>query len=191
MLSLLSLNHAALVLYHLGNKQEWQLAFNPMKSEEIFGVEKERNKVWMYETFIKNAILAEELPALKKAKGKPADKKLFSKLDIPDEFQEMLPQHDYWVTYENLFEFIERPSALPLEYAHGRDALARLLCAIIDNSELSKNDPQSLNEHLAHKIESAGVELNTSLKLGDNTLKGCCREILDTYSSIIIGNPEK
>ena len=184
MLSLLSLQNSAYVLYHLGNKQDWQLAFDPMKSKEIHDVEKERNKLWMYETFIKNAILADELPALKKAKGKAADKKLFGKLDTPDEFKEMLAQYDYWVTYEDLFSFIERPSALPLEYAHGRDALARLLCAIIDDSILTKNDQQSLIEHLEHKIESAGSNLIQGLKLGDNTLKGCCREISETYLSI-------
>jgi CRISPR/Cas system-associated endonuclease Cas3-HD len=84
---------------------------------------------------------------------------------------------------------MERPSVIPKYYSHRRDALARLLCALIDEDKLNEKE---LNEYLAHKIETAETTtLNANLKLAENTLKGCCREILETFSTIKTNDSEK
>jgi hypothetical protein len=182
MLSLLSPADAALVVYCTTKLKDWQLAFDPMNKQKIYNEEKERNQVWMYQAFIQNAIQSGELPAMQKPKGRAADKKVFERLEIPSELLDAIPQYDYWITLEDLFAFMERaPGISTKDYAHGRDALARLLCSLIDNDALNEKD---INEHLAHKIETAEQNLNSNLKLGDNTLKGCCREILDALSAI-------
>jgi hypothetical protein len=191
MLRLLSTFDAALICYCVYEaKKEWKLSFTPEIKSSLQDTNVMRD-VLMYQTFLENAIKANEVPALKKAKGRPADKKIFNKLEIPKEYQEILAQYDYFVTLEDLFTFLERPNSLPSEYAHGRDALARLLCAMIDNKELAKVDLTNLNELLAQKIESIEAELNVSLNLGEITLNGCCREILETYSTFKNNKTEK
>jgi hypothetical protein len=52
MLKLLSPEDAAFVIYCTTKLKDWQLAFNPLKKQEIYNVEKERNEVWMYQAFI-------------------------------------------------------------------------------------------------------------------------------------------
>lgn len=133
MLSLLSITDAAYVVYCMAIQKDWQLAFNPMIKQEIITDEKKRNQLCMYEKFIENAIKAVELPALQKPKGRTEDKKLFERVEkssnIPaemplDDLLDVLPQYDYWITQEDFWVFIERPSVISKDYAHGRDALA-------------------------------------------------------------------
>jgi len=189
MLRLLSPADARLVIYCATIQKDWQLAFDPMNKQKIYNDEKERNQLLMNQAFIQNAIQSGELPAMQKPKGKSADKKLFEKLEIPSEMHDAMQQYDYWITLEDLFVLMERPSVILKDYAHGRDALARLLCALIDKDKLNEKD---INEYLAHKIETAEeTTQNAKLKLGDNTLKGCCREILDTLSAIKNNNSDK
>lgn len=189
MLSLLSTTDAALVVYYTAVQNDWQLAFDPMNKQEILKDEKKRIYFLMYQTYIQNAIQSGELPAMQKPKGKSADKKLFEKLDIPRDMLEAIPQYDYWITQEDLFVFMERTPVISKDYTHGRDALARLLCALIDKDALNEKD---INEYLAHKIETAEkTTLNAKLKIGDNTLKGCCREILDTLTTIKSADSKK
>lgn len=181
MLSLLSTFEAATVIYCCVNNKEWQLAFTPDVLKSVSD-EKIQPQILMYEIFIKNAIKAEVLPALQKAKGKPANKKIFDKLEIPSEMYEALAGYDYWITLEDLFVFLEKSPVIARNYAHGREALARLLCALIDSDEIKKNSIQSLNETLAQKIESAETDLEADMELGEVTLKNCVREILDSRS---------
>jgi hypothetical protein len=188
MLNLLSTTDAAFIVYHISKKQDWQLAFNPNHQQTIRSDEKEFNQLLACEAFIKNAIQADELPAKKVPLGKTADKKVFEKLNIPSEMYDNLTRYDYWITQEDLWVFIERPSVISKDYSHGRDALVRLLCALIDSDKLNEKD---IIEYLAHEIETAETTLNTNLKLADNTLKSCCREILETYSAIKTNDPEK
>lgn len=176
MLNLLSILDAALVLYSLNEKEDWKLAFNPERRRILIEDEKKQNDIWMFQIFIENAIKAGKLPAFEKSKGKSVDKKIFERLEIPSDMLDFIPQYNYWIKLEDFFVFIETAPSMMKEYAHGRDALVRLLCAVIDHDALNE---KKLNEHLAHKIETAEQNLAVDLKLGDNTLKGCCREILD------------
>jgi hypothetical protein len=188
MLNLLSTTDAAFIVYYLSKKQDWQLAFNPRNQQEIRNNEKEHNQLLVCEAFIKNAILADELPAKKIPRGKTADKKVFEKFDIPAELHNALQQYDYWITQEDLWIFIERPSVISKDYAHGRDALARLLCALVDSDKLNEKD---LFNYLADIVINAEATINPKFKLGDNTLKNCCREILETFTTIKNSDAEK
>ena len=181
MLSLLSILDAALVLYSLNEKEDWKLAFNPERRRILIEDGKKQNDIWMYQIFIENAIKAGTLPAKAQSRGKSANKKMLERLEVPSEIHDLIDQHNYWIKIEDFFTFLETSSSPNKDYAHGRDALARLVCALIDPNELNE---KNLNEYLAHKIETAEQKLKVSLKLGDNTLKGCCQEILDNYAMV-------
>ena len=189
MLSLLSITDAGYVVYAIMNKEDWQLAFSPEYKTQINTNKKEQNKFFMFKTFVENAIQAGELPAMRKEKSKPEVKNNFERLNISKEFIGAVDFADYWVTYEDLFTFIESPSTLPKSYAHGRDALARIICALIAGKS-SFND-KDLLEYLAQAIETAEIELKTSLNIRDNTLKGSCREIIDSFNAVKDTETEK
>ena len=182
MLKILDPTDAAFIVYFINTKQDWQLAFNPITRQQIQSDITEQSKIFMYKAFIENAVESGELPAMQKPKGRAIDKKNFERLGIPKEMLDTLPQYDYWITLDDLFAFFERPSVISKEYPHGRDALARIICALIDDK--SKFNERDLFEYLAQKIDSAEIELEGNLKLGDSTLKGTCREIIDSFDAI-------
>lgn len=178
---LLSILDAALVCYFLYTKQDYRLAFNPESKLMVFSDEKDKNQLCMHQVCIENAIKAGVLPAKAQSRGKLANKKMLERCEVPSEIHDLFDQNNYWITIEDLFTFLETSSSPNKDYAHGRDALARLVCALIDPNELNE---KNLNEYLAQKIETAEQKLKVSLKLGDNTLKGCCQEILDNYAMV-------
>ena len=188
MLKLLSIDQATLIVYCSIKQKAWQLAFDPINKQKIYEDEKERNQLLMYQVFIQNAILSGELPTMQKPKGKSADKMENEWSEFPSNMIDVVQQYDYWITLEDLFVFMDRPSVISKNYAHGRDALARLLCALIEHYALNEKD---LNEYLVHKLEIVEQTLNMKLKLGDNTLKGCCREILDALPAIQNSSSDK
>ncbi|MDP3009080.1 MAG: hypothetical protein Q8N30_08430 [Methylococcales bacterium] len=99
-----------------------------------------------------------------------------------------ITQYTYWITQEDFFVFLERPSIISKDYPHGREALVRLLCTLIDSEKLNEED---IIDYLTHAIETAEIKLSLNLKLADNTLKSCCREILETCSAIKTNNSKK
>lgn len=189
MLSLLSPLDAALFI-HCASKPEknWKEAFLPEIRKQILDDTEQCNMVLINQIFLQNAIQAGELAAKKIAKGKPADKKVFEQLDIPKVMLDLIPQYDYWITLEDLLIFMEKPSFISEDYPHGREALARLLCALIDSDKLNDKD---IFNYLSDKIVNAEATVSAEFKLGDNTLKSCCREILETYSVIKTNDLEK
>jgi len=180
MLNLLSIDDAAYFICC------WQIkkksSFAPESRQEIANDEEMNNKFLFFRTIITNAVLAGEIPALKKAKGRAADKKILKKLEIPADFIEELAQYEYWITWEDLQVFMERPSYIEKEYSHGRDALVRVICALIgDGSDYMESN---LIEYLSQKTETSEIQSGTRLSLGDNTIKSVCREIADTFNAI-------
>lgn len=73
MLKLLSIHNAAMFVHC--QFKNINLSFDPEVFVNIKKDEKEYNYYLMCRAFIENAVFSEELPSLKKAKGKAADKK--------------------------------------------------------------------------------------------------------------------
>ena len=182
MLKLLSTMNAAHIAYIHDKKGNYLEAFNPNKIIEIQQNKESFMAVLMYKQMLTNAIEAKELPALAKPKGKAADKKMLEKLNIPNEYINELQQYDYWITFENLFVYLEKPKPLSKDYSHGREALARIICALI--VEQSDNTDNAISEYLTQKIDTAEITLKKKYRLGDSTIKSACREIIDTFSAI-------
>jgi len=180
---------AARIVFILQNNGKYQDAFNPNTIIEIQKNEESLMKVFMYKQMLTNAIEAKELPAITKPKGKASDKKLLEKLDISIDYIGEFQQYEHWLTLEDLFIFLERPPQIPKEYTHGRDALARVACALIVNK--SAFTESALFEFLAHQTETAESTISKNLSLGDNTLKGCCKEIIDCFSTLKDSNTKK
>jgi len=102
-LTLLSIHEATLLVLHWAKKLDDP--FNPEALSKIRGNKesKESKELWrdylLFQWFLKNAIDAEELPALVKPLKKPEEKKMFAAVDVPQDIRARMPkQYTYWIT---------------------------------------------------------------------------------------------
>ena len=132
----------------------------------------------LYQQFLRNAIDAEELPALAKPVRKPEEKKRLEAVNVPEDIRKHLPkQHTYWVTLPDLRAFAERLDGVSQStYAHARDAIARVAWMLASKIEKA-NDSEGLFAYLEQLTEELS-EQGIDTKLGETTLRGCVREIL-------------
>lgn len=176
MLRLLSIHQAALLLLYWLKKLP-----DPFALEAMHKVESDGNLHWdfmLFQWHLKNAIEADELPAIRKAKSRSEEKKTWDAVDVPEEIRERLPkQYTYWVAFSDLVAFAERPEhSSRNEYAHAREALAR--CAWMFAAKEGKvKDAEELFAHLEQLAENLS-EAGPGPRLGETTLRGCAREIL-------------
>lgn len=183
MLSLLDIDQSALLILY------WSKKIPDPYSPEVFEAinDKDQSLRQLYcltKWYLKNAIEADELPALKKPKPKPEIKKLFNKLDFPEEVRGFLPQqYDYWIIISDLIAFMERPDSLSTDsYAHARDALARVAWMLAKKNSSITNQTELFEylEQLVDELSQEGFILN----LGETTLKGCAKEILSAGEAV-------
>ena len=179
-MSLISTTDAALIIYFWNDG--WKQAFNPKARAEVFAESEKQADVYMRQAFIENAIKSGELPAIKKSQGKVASKEVLNAAGVPEEFHDKLQQYDYWITLEDLFVFMERPHVISKDYAHGRDSLARIICALMPEEFNFKH--KELSKYLAQQIEDAETNLSKNLSINKNTLDGACREIIDSFHAM-------
>jgi len=184
MLSLLDIHQSALLILYWSKKIPGPFSLeklNKVVTDEDHPLKKD---YFLYKWFLENAIHAGELPALKKPKPKPEAKKLINAVDIPEEFREyLLQQYDYWITYSDLFAFMDRSDDLPTDsYAHARDALARVAWMLAKKNSSITNQTELFEylEQLVDELSQEGFILN----LGETTLKGCAKEILSAGEAV-------
>jgi hypothetical protein len=175
-LRLLSLHQAGLLLLHWSKKLD-----DPFSSDALSKVTEDEKLYKDFSSFqwvLKNAIEADELPALEKPMAKPLEKKILDAAEVPDKIRKHLPkQYNYWITFTDLIAFFERPDCISRNaYAHSRDAIARVAWMLA--SKIGKQEDSdelfSYLEQIAEELSEQGVQT----KLGETTLRGCVREIL-------------
>lgn len=176
MLTLLSFSEAALLLLHWHKKIP-----DPFSPDALSKLEHDKqlyNDFLLYQQFLRNAIDADELPALAKPVGKPEEKKRLEAVNVPEDIRKRLPkQYTYWITLPDLRAFAERPDGVSQStYAHARDAIARVAWMLV--SKVGKaNGSEDLFAYLEQLTEEL-AEQGIDTKLGETTLKGCVKEIL-------------
>jgi hypothetical protein len=186
MLSLLTIEQAALVLMHWGKKIDYP--FEPDTFSKVMDERPLRQEFFRFRTFLSNAVNAEELPCLMKPKGKIEEDKFRAHVGISDKVRQFMPKsYDIWIAWEDLAVFAERPPAISNKvYPHARDALARLAWAILKKEEYLE-DPKKLTTSLDDVLEDMSVN-ELDCKIGQATLKGCIREILAAGEAILEKN---
>ncbi len=184
MLKLLSLDQATLYILHWLKKGIPEPCA-PDAMKNVLASEELRKEYFCMKIFLDNAILAGELPSLKKAKPKAQEKKLMKQAGVPEDVQDMIPKaYDIWITWEDLITFVERPAAVSdNSYAHSREALARVAWMLVNNAELDteSNPLQIALDEIVIDCKEKGIDC----KLCESTLKSCVREILAAGDTVL------
>lgn len=186
MLRLLNIEQASRILMFWFKKIE-----NPLSSETLTLILEDpelHHEYLLYQAHVLNAINAGEIPYIHKPRGKPEEDRFLDHIGIPEDDRQFLPKTgDYWVIIEDLVALGERPPNISSKvYAHSRDALARLIWALL-KKEGYMDDTKSLNQELDDVLEHMEVE-GYDCKIGQATLKGCIREILAAGEAISTKN---
>ncbi len=183
MVNLLTLHEAALHLLFWSKKIDDPLDSNAFRL--VVQNDKLHSDFLRLLMFLRNAIDAEILPALRKPKSKVEEKKMHEHLGVPADIRDRLPKsHDTWVTWDDLLVFAETPSSPSnASYSHSRDALARTAWLLAEKAKLTM-EPSKLFEQL-DELVVAREEIGMNCRLKENTLKGCAREILDAREGIL------
>jgi hypothetical protein len=175
-LQLLTINQAALLLLYWSKKIDDP--FSSETAQKALNDSELKYPFFLTQWFLTNAIESGELPALRKPKNKAFEKKLHEKTGIPDDVKDFLAKHyDYWIAFSDLEPFAARPDKVPGNgYAHSREALARVAWILATNSNSSTD--YTVFDNLAQLIEDMTGD-GYVLDLGETTIKGCIREMLD------------
>ena len=177
MLNLLTVNEAIQLYLALAKKLDDP--YSPDAMKRMVEDDSLKFNVWLCRCAINNAIESGELPAIKKAIGRVEEKKKFTAVGVPEDFQDRMPkQYEYWIAYSEFFAFIQRSDEVPTTegYPHARASVARVAWMLANKAGLG-NDSQKLFEELAQMASDLEVDRKTP-ELGDTTLKGCIKEIM-------------
>jgi len=186
MLHLLTVDQAAGFILH------WQKQIpDPTDPATMIKVLEDKDLLssfYRHKIFINNAIDAGELPAIRKPKSKPEEKRLMNHVDIPEDIKGKIDKlHDVWVSWEDLLVFVERSASISRQvYSHSRHSLATIAWVLINKADYGEANATELHENLSELMDDYDVK-NIKLQLGETTLKNCIKEIFDTKKYILEG----
>lgn len=141
---------------------------------------------YLHRAFISNAVDAGELPALKKPKSKPEEKRLMGNANIPEKIKDKIEKlHDVWISWEDLTVFAERPPSISTHsYPHSRQSLAIIAWILIKELGYDDTNPTKLHEEISMIVDDYELK-NIPLQLRETTLKTSIKEIFDTKEEIL------
>lgn len=184
MLRLLTVNQAASYILHWNNKipdpTDPATMIMVIEDEDLSSIFRR------YQMFISNAIDSGVLPAIRKPKPKPEEKRLMGNVDIPEDIKCKIDKlYDVWITWEDLFVFVERSASVSTHsYSHSRQSMATIAWILLDKVGYDDTNPTKLAEELGDIVEDYEIK-NIKLQLGDTTLKNCIKEIFDAKKDIL------